>query len=427
MHSELNKLSETKVQITITAVEEDLTPYKNKALDKLSGQVKIPGFRGGKAPISLIEKNVDPSLLQSEFLDEALSGLYSQAANNLKIRPVSRPEVNVKKFVPFTSLEFDVTTDVVGKVTLGAYKTIKLAKDKAEVTAKDVEEVMKSLQKQVATKNEVTREARTGDEVWIDFKGVDAKGEPINGADGTDYPLVLGSKTFIPGFEENIEGLKPGDEKTFTLTFPADYGVKALASKKVTFTITVKKINEIEEPAVDDAFAAKVGPFKSVKELKDDIKKQLTFEKQNELERKHQNDLVEKISDKSKVEIPGILIDQQMAYNLDEVKRNLTYRGQTYQEFLEAEALSEEQYQETILKPQAEKQVKMSLVLSEIAQAEQLFVTPEELEIRIQLLKGQYQDPTMQANLDKPEHRSDVASRMLTEKVLAKLQEYATK
>lgn len=427
MHSELKKLSETKIQLTVSAVEEDLKPYKNKALEKLASQVKIPGFRGGKAPISLIEKNVDQTQLQTEFLDEALTGLYGEAASAQKVRPISRPEVNVKKFVPFTVLEFEVSTEIVGKIKLADYKKIKLAKDKAAVVAKDVDEVIKSLQKQVAEKKEVQRAAKKTDEVWIDFRGVDAKGVPVNGADGKDYPLVLGSKTFIPGFEENIEGLKPGDEKTFTLTFPADYGVKTLANKKVTFTITVKKVQEIEEPEVDDTFAGKVGPFKTLKELKDDIKKQLTIEKRNELERKYQNELVGKIADKSEVAIPDVLIEQQMGYNLDELKRNLTYRGQTYQEFIAAEGLTEDQYRETVLKPQAELFVKTSLVLSEIAEAEQLFITPEELEIRMQLLKGQYQDPAMQANLDKPESRSDIASRMLTEKVLIKLQEYATK
>lgn len=425
MHSELKKLSETKIQLSINAAEEDLKPYKNKALEKLSSKVKIPGFRGGKAPISLIEKNIDPTMLQTEFLDEALSGLYGEAVSTQKVRPITRPDVSVKKFVPYTVLEFDVTTEVIGKIKLADYKKVKMAPEKAKVETKDIEDVLKSLKKQVAEKKEVNREAKKTDEVWIDFKGVDAKGKPVNGADGNDYPLVLGSKTFIPGFEENIEGLKPGDEKTFTLTFPSDYGVKALANKKVTFTVTVKKVQEIEEPELNDEFAGKVGPFKTLKELKDDIKKQLTFEKQNELDRKYQNDLVGKIADKSELAIPEVLIEQQIGYNLDEAKRNLTYRGQTYQEFLDSEGLTDEQYKETVLKPQSERQVKFSLILSEIAEAEQLFVTPEELEIRIQLLKGQYQDPTMQANLDNPENRSDIASRMLTEKVLAKLQEYS--
>lgn len=427
MHTEIKNVSDTKVLITITSVEEDLLPYKNQILKKLASEVKIPGFRKGTAPISLVEKNIDQSLLQSEFLDEAMSGLYSSATQSKKIRPVTRPEVTVKKFVPFSALDFEVTTEIVGKITLPDYRKIKLAKQKATVTAKDVDSVIKSLKTRVAEKKEVKRAAKKTDEVWLDFKGVNTKGEPINGADGKDYPLVIGSNTFIPGFEDNVIGLKPGDEKSFTLTFPKEYGVKALANKKVKFTVNIKKVQEVVEPELNDDFAGKVGPFETLKDLKSDIKNQLAIEKQNELDRKYQNDLVGKIVDKTTVKIPEPLIDQQIEYILDDLKRNLTYRGQTYQEFLEQEGLTDELYKTTIAKPQAERQVKTSLILAEIAEAENLHITPEELDVRLQLLKGQYQDPAMQENLDKPESRNEIASKILTEKVLQKLEEYASK
>lgn len=425
MHTELTTISETKVKLIIKATAEDLAPYKNHVLTKLSKQVKLPGFRNGKAPIAMVEKNVDQNLLQTEFLDLAMTELYSKAAAREKIRPFSRPEVTVKKFVPFSILDFDIVTDVIGKVKLADYKKIKLAKAKAEVAAKDVNDVIDSLKVRVAEKKEVDRAAKKTDEVWIDFKGVDMKDQPISGADGKDYPLVIGSNTFIPGFEDNVIGLKRGDEKTFTLTFPKDYGVKALADKKVKFTVNVKKVQEVVEPKLDDEFAAKVGPFKTLKDLKDDIKKQLGIEKQNEVDKQYANDLIEKIAGKSTVAIPDIMIDQQAGHNLEEFKRNLTYRGQTYDEFLKSENTTEEKYKAEVLAPQAEKQVKTSLVLAEIADAENLQITPEELEIRIQMLKGQYQDPQMQEELDKPENRQDIASRMLTEKVLDNLERYA--
>ena len=255
-----------------------------------------------------------------------MTDLYAQAAKLENIRPVTRPEVTVKKFVPFTQLEFEVSTEVVGDIKLADYKKIKLAKPKPEVTATDVDDVIKSLKIRVAEKKEVNRPAKKTDEVWIDFKGVNEKKEPVSGAEGKDYPLVIGSNTFIPGFEDNVEGLKPGDEKTFTLTFPKDYGAKALAGKKVTFTINVKKVQEVSEPKLDDDFAAKVGPFKTVKELKDDIKKQLTVEKQDQLNRDYASDLVEKITDQSKMAIPSAMIEQQVQHNLDHFKRDLTYR-----------------------------------------------------------------------------------------------------
>ncbi len=415
----------SKVRLNIQAGEKELNPIKDYVLKDLGKDAKIPGFRPGTAPAQVIEKHLDQQILQSRFLDEALSALYTQAATTSDIRPVSQPEVSIKKFVPFSLLEFEVITEAITHIKVGNYKAIKLPKPEAKVSAQDINDVLSSLQTRTAEKKETDRAAKNGDEVWIDFRGVDSKGQPIAGADGKDYPLLLGSKTFIPGFEDNLVGAKTGEEKIFDLTFPADYGVKALASKKVKFSAKVKKVQEVSKPKVDDGLAAKVGPFKSLAELKADIKKQLEHEKKHQADQQHQNEIVKKTVDKSEVDIPESLTEQQTIYNIDEIRRNLTYRGQTYQEFLKQEGKSEEDYKDKVVKPQAEQQVKTSLVLSEIAKLENIEVSPEELEIRIQILKGQYKDPAMQTELDKPENRRDIASRLLTEKVLAKLQEYA--
>ncbi len=427
MNSQLTKLTDTQIELTISAGEEDLFVYKKSAIKKLSPQIKVTGFRKGTAPPALIERNIDQTLLQTEFLDLALSGLYSIAAENEHVRPVTRPDVTVKKFVPYTTLEFTVKTHVIGKIKLPNYKTMKLVKPKATVTAADVKGVLESLQTRVAEKTEVKRASKDGDEVVIDFNGTNSKGEVVAGAEGKDYPLTLGSKSFIPGFEKNIEGMKSGEDKEFELTFPKDYGAKNLAGKKVKFKVSVKKVEEIVKPKIDNTFAAKIGPFQSVEELKKDIKKQLSVEKQRELDRDYHNKLVNKIVDKTNLPIPEPLIEDQANHALEEVRRNLNYRGQTYQEFLESEGLTEETHRQNILLPEAEKQVKTSLILSEIAEVEGIQVTPEELEIRLQLLKGQYKDSSMQEELEKPENRRDIASRLLTEKVLVQLEKYATK
>lgn len=425
MHSQLTKLTETQVRIGIIAGEEDLKPHKQAALQKLAKSLKVAGFREGKVPINLVEKHADPQELQTEFLDNAMSDLYAKAATNEHVRPVTRPEVTLKKFVPFTALEFEVVADVIGDIKLPDYKSIRLTKKKTQVTAKDVNGVIESLQTRLAEKVEVNRPAKEGDQAWIDFKGVNTRGEPIKGADGKDYPLLIGSGAFIPGFEGNVAGMKPDEEKTFTLTFPSDYGVKALAGRKVKFTVKLKRVEEVKKPEVDEAFAAKVGPFKTVSDLKADIKKQLTVERQREVDQAFHNDLVAEIVDKTKMAIPKPMVEHQAHHDLEEIKRNLTYRGQTYEEFLKGEGLSEEKYRETVLYPQAEKQIKTSLVLSEIAKKENLSVTPEELEVRLQLLREQYKDQAMQAELAKEENRQDIASKMLTEKVLSKLEQYA--
>lgn len=419
-------LSDTKVSLTVSADESVLAPIKQRTLEQLKASVKVPGFREGTAPLNMVEKHADPQLLQSQFVDEALNHMYSKAAQDEKLRLVSRPNISIKKFVPFSTLEFEAEVEILGTVKLPDYKKMKVTAKKDEVSQKDVNAVISDLKKRMAEKKEVKRAAKENDEVWIDFKGVDAKGQPVKGADGKDYPLILGSDSFIPGFEKNLIGQKAGDEKTFTLTFPADYGVKALAKKKVTFTAKVTKVQEVIEPKIDDAFAAKLGPFKSLKDLENDIKKQLEHERKQQSERELENQIVKDIAEKTKMNLPQTLIDEQLEHLLKDMKQNLAYRGQTYNEFLESEGKTDEEYRKE-LRPQAEMRVKTGLVLAEVASEEKIDITPEELEIRLQLLKGQYKDQAAQGELDKPEVRRDIASQLMTEKTLKKLKDYIVK
>lgn len=417
---------DTKALLSVVAHQTDLEPIKLHVLRHLQTKLKVAGFREGKVPLALVEKNIDANTLQSEFLEEAINHLYQNVVKELRVRVVSQPEVSVKKFVPFTELEFDASVDVIGEMKLPNYKKMKRSKEKAKITAKDIDTVLQNLLTRAAEKNEVKRVAKNGDEVRIDFKGTDNKKEPINGADGSDYPLLLGSNTFIPGFEPNLVGTKAGEQKSFNLKFPKDYGVKALAGKDVTFAVTVKQVLELKQPKLDDLFAASVGPFKSLADLKTDIKKQLAQEKQSEIDRAFENELVLEIANKTKVSIPDRLVDEQVQRMEEEERRNLNYRGQTWPEHLKEEGVTEEEHRQT-KRPQALEQLKAGLVLSEIAEAEKLEVTPEEVEVRIQLLRGQYRDAAMQAELDKPENRRDIASRILTEKTLQKLESYLTK
>lgn len=426
MQSIKKNLSDTKIQLTLVADAGLLGRAKQETLDHIGRDMKLPGFRPGTAPSALVEKNADPSVLQGEFLDRALNALYGAALEEHKLRPIAQPEVKISKFVPFETLEVTVEVEVIGDIKLPDYKKIKLQKKVGKVTAKDVEAVLGQLKQREADKKDVDRAAKNGDQVWIDFVGVDAKTkEPINGADGKEYPLSLGSNTFIPGFEENLVGLKAGEEKTFPISFPKDYGVKALQGRKAEFTVKVTKVQEAIEPKLDDAFAAKVGPFKTMDELKADVKKQLETEKQREADRAFADELLTKVTNDTKVALPDSLVEEQIERLLNDHRQNAMYRGQTWAELLEAEGKTEEEFRKS-LRPDAELRVKAGLVLSEIAEAEKIEITPEEFEVQIQLLKGRYPDAQMQAELEKPEVRRDVASRMMSEKTLAKLADYAS-
>ena len=417
--------SPTSVTLTLIADESQLTTIKEHVLKDLAKSVRIQGFRNGKAPLNLIERSVDPSQLQTEFLEHAVNDLYVSAIEQEKLRPVAQPEVSIVKFVPFTTLEITAEVSVVGEIKLPDYKTITVTKDTTKVSDKEIDEVIKDLQTRAADRSPVDRAIKNGDEAVIDFKGVDAETkESIPGADGNDYPLGIGSNSFIPGFEEELIGLKAGGEKTFDITFPTDYSASELQNKKVTFTVNVKEVKELVEPKLDDEFAAKVGPFKTVDELKKDVRRELEAQGKREADRKLENDLVEAVAKKTKVEIPAALIDEEIDRIEQQERQDLVYRGQTWQEHLDIEGVTEEEHRERN-REGAEMRVKAGLVLGEIADAEKITVSPEELEIRIQILKGQYAtDERMLAELDKPENRRDVMSRLMTEKTLDKLKSF---
>lgn len=417
--------SPTKVLLKVEADAADLEPIHKHVLSHFKN-VKVPGFRAGKAPAGLVEQSLNQQQLLDEFMEHALNELYRRAVDMENIRPIATDGVQLKKFVPYTQLEFEAEAEIIGQIKLPNYKTIKVPKKTAEVTAKDVNDVIKSLQQRLAERQSVERPAKDGDELIIDFKGVDEAKKTVAGAEGKDYPLVLGSKTFIPGFEENLVGVKPGETKSFNVTFPKDYGVAALQSKKITFTVEVKNISELQEPKADDSMAAKAGPFKSLAELKADIKKQLKSEKEGQVKTDQQNTLMVKIAEKTVLEVPQKLVQDEIARMEEQEKQNLAYRGQTWQEHLQAEGISEEEHRERNY-PEALQRVKIGLILSEIADKENLRVTPEELELRMQILRGQYQDPQMQAELSKPENVRDIEARLLTEKTLDKLTSYSIK
>jgi len=418
--------STTSSVLHITADEVDLEPIRKHTLSHFKRDVKVPGFRTGMAPAELVEKNIDQKLFLDEFLEHALNHLFGKALEHENLRPVSRPNVELKKFVPYSQLEFEVSVENIGEVKVPDYKKIKLEKPKVSVSAKDINDVLKSLQQRLATRTSVARPAKMGDQVVIDFVGKDNESQPISGAEGKDYPIIIGSRNFIPGFEEELVGLKAGDSKKFTLKFPADYNVTALRSADVTFEIDVKVVDEMEVPALTDELAAKAGPFKLLAELKADVKKQLTTERQLAANQQFENELIKTISDKSQVAIPASLIDTEVLQMEEDEKRNLVQQGQTWQEHLKQEGISEQQHRDR-QRPQAEARVKAGLVLSEIAEKEKISVTTEELDGRIILLKGQFRDQQMQAELDKPENRRDIEARILTEKTIARLVEYSSR
>ena len=428
MQVDTKTITKNKLKLTIFAEKAELDSMKKHILEHhFQKDMKVAGFRQGKVPLELVEKNADPNQVQSQFLDEIINDLYSKAINQGRLKVVDQPKVEISKFVPYSQLEFTAEVPVLEDIKLPDYKNIKLAKPKIKpVTKAEIDEVIERIRTQLASKNDVDRACKVGDQVWIDFDGIDDKGKPVEGAKGRDYPLILGSDTFIPGFETNLIGLKPNDKKSFTLKFPKDYHIKALANRDVTFSVDVIKVQEMVKPPINDELASKSGPFTKLSELESDIKKQLEFEKQTQVDRDYEGQLIKAITAKTSFDIPESLVDNDVEAKLKELKQNLVYRGQTFDEYLKQEGLSEDELRKKRLKPEAIERLKNSIVLSEIAEVEGVRITSADVDARLSQIKQQYSDQASQEEINKPEFRQQTGSRMVAEKTVQLLTKYAT-
>lgn len=428
MKTSIKKQKDSKVILTVVVAEATISKARKAAITELRPQVKAQGFRDGKAPDKIVEKQVGEQRMQQEVLDRAISEAYSEAVDAEQLRVLGHPHINITKFVPYSDLEFEATIEVMPDFELPDFKKIKVPFQAPKVEKSEVDEVLDNLRIRVAETKEVKRAAKEGDKVWIDFKGVRASDKSeVVGASGQDYPLVLGSDTFIKGFEPEIIGMKPGEEKTFVVTFPADYNVKALQKEKVEFTATMKKVEEVNKPKLDDKFAKQAGPFDSLDALKKDINAQLLQEKQEQAQREHRQKILEKLVDTTKLDPPPDMLARVQEQLESELKQNVQYRGMSLEQYVEQNGFeSIDDFKEKELKPQSIKRAKSSLILTKVAEQEQIKVQREELDQRLAQLTQQYQDPQMRQQLDSPEGRREIAAQMLTEKTIAKLTEYAT-
>lgn len=424
METTLKHLSDTKVQLTISVGTKELADAEQVALVKLTKSVKVPGFRAGKVPASVAAKHVDPQALQEQTMDTALSRAVAEAFLKELLQPLDRPAVEVKKFVPGEILEFTAEVDIVPKITLGDYKKLTSRPEKATVTAKEVDEIIDRMRANFAEKTEVKRAAKDGDEVVIDFVG---KKDDVafDGGTAKDYTLVLGSNQFIPGFEEGIVGHKVGETFDLDLSFPKDYHAKELAGTKVTFTVTLNKIQESKLPEVNDEFAAKVGPFTSVAEVKADIKKELLKQKENGIKEKYQDALITELIEKSKVPVPEILVEDQMKSIEQDFERNLLYQGLSLDSYLSTHDFKDaDDWREKEVKPTAVRRVQAGLVLAEITDAEKISATDAEIDEHVEVHKQQYaNNPEALKQFETPEVRRDIANHYVTEKTIERLLE----
>ena len=428
MKTSIKNVSDTKVLITITLDAENLAIAEQVATTKLARDVKVPGFRKGKIPASVAAKNIDPRTLQEQTIDNAISKSVAEAFLDNKIQALDRPVVEVKKFVPGEMLEFTAETEILPKIKLGNYKRLKATIEKVIVSEKEVTDIIERMRHNFADKKEVKQSAKNGDETVIDFVGK-KDGVAFDGGAGKDYSLTLGSNQFIPGFEEGIIGHNPGETFDLELTFPSDYNSADLKGKKVTFTTTLKSVKEVTLPEINDAFAVKSGPFKTVAELKSDIERELTAQKEREAHEKLKDNLVSQLVAVSNVPVPEVLVTDQAKLIEQDFTNNLMYQGLSLDQYLDNKGFeSKEKWLETEVKEVARKRVKAGLVLAELSKVENIQSTNVELDAHVDMYKQQYaKNPEALKQFEQPEVRRDIANRLLTEKTVDRLVELNTK
>lgn len=417
MKTKSKKLSDSRVEITVTLDAKDLKSAQEQALTKLAKEIKVEGFRKGKVPTEVAAKFIPENDLNAETIDIAVRSTVIQAFSEQSKSPLAIPNVNVTKYVPGESAEYTATADIVPEVKLADYKKLGVKKGVAKVTAKEINEVLNNLANSFAEKKVVRRAAKLGDEVVIDFVGK-KDGKAFQGGTAKDYKLVLGSNTFIPGFEDGIVRHEVGDKFDLNLTFPKDYGVADLAGAKVVFETLLKQVNEVVKAKIDDEMAAKCGPFKTLDELKADIKKNLTAQNEHRAEEQFKDELVKALVKKSTVPAPEILIDDQMRAIRDDITRNAAAQGRSFDDLLKANGETVENWEKEARKV-AEMRVKGSLALQTLAVEQKIAVSDDEVAAKIAELKDVYKkSPEALKSLKDPNVKVDIRNRLTIEKTL---------
>ncbi len=376
-------------ELTIKIEGEEWTSAIDKAYKKKNKDVKIPGFRKGTAPKEIFIKKFGIESLYMDAVDDAVSKAYTKIINDEKLIPIVEPKLDVKK-VDEKGVEFLFTIITKPEIKLGEYTKLGVKKEKAKVTKKEIEEEIKHLQDQMA--EIVVKEKGTvakGDTAVIDFDGK-VDGKPLDGGKGENYPLEIGSNTFIPGFEDGLVGLKAGESKTLNLKFPEDY-VQDLKGKDVTFEVTVREIKTRKLPEIDEEFFKDLGyeDMKTKEELEKEVESTLIQKKQAELDDKYTDDCIAKAVDNMKVDLNKEIIDDEVHHMIHQFEQKLRQQGISIDQYYQLTGQDHDKMHEQ-MEPDAKKRVLYRYLLEEVALKEKIDFTDKEVKAKAKEMADNY-------------------------------------
>ena len=406
------KLEKSRVALTIETSAEEFEAAVNKAYLKMRGKINVPGFRVGKAPRKIIEKMYGAEVFYEEAVNIILPDAYEDAVKEQGLETVGYPQVELESCTK-DGVVFKCTVAVYPEVKLGQYKGLEAPKAEAKVAAADVNARLKEMADRNSRLVSVERAVKKGDTADIDFEGFD-NGVAFDGGKGENFDLEIGSGSFVPGFEEQLIGMKAGEEKDIDITFPENY-TPELAGKPVVFHVKVNEVKVKEVPAIDDEFAKDVSEFDTLKDLKADIKKKMTAERTEAAQRAFEDVLMAKVAEGVEADIPQEMVELQAERMMEQFKQQLASQGIPFDQYLQMTGTTEADFRKQADGPAAE-QVKMDLAVEAIIKAEGLEASDEDVENEMKSVAEKYgMDMDTVKKYLRPE---DVKEQVIREKVV---------
>lgn len=390
MNVKKEELQKSEIKLTIELSAEEFAPFVEKATKKFANEIEIKGFRKGHAPLDVVKEKVGEMPLHQEAAELAVRETLGDAVEQEHLHTVGQPAIGVEKLAPGNPFVYTAVFPVLPSVTLPEMAKIKVEKKEVETTDEEVDRVLENLQNMRAKEVAVDREAKMGDKVEINFD-VYLDSIPVDGGKGMKHPLILGEETMIPGFEEQVVGMKKGEEKEFKLSFPEKYHNERLAGKECEFKVKLESVFDRELPELNDDFAKEIGEYKVMGELRDAIKKNIGEEKQQKEDQRVEREMMEALIEKASFgEIPDVMLNQESQQMMQELQQNIMSQGLEFEKYLQH--LKKDRKQLMLdFAPDAVKRIKSALIIRAVAEQEKITANEEEVKKDLEEMAKAYE------------------------------------
>jgi trigger factor len=424
MKVQSKKLPKSQIELMVELSYEEFKPYIKIGTEKISKEVKVEGFRPGKVPYEILKQKIGEMSILEESAREAINKTIRKAIDDIiEKQAVGEPKVDITKLAPNNPLEYKVVVAILPEITLGDYKNLKIKKEKAEINEEEIKRSIDYLREMRVTEKIADREIKEDDKVIVNIKMFLDK-VPVEGGQSKDTAVIIGKDYLVKGFDKKLIGAKKGDKREFKLPYPSDHYQKNLAGKMVEFEVEIKEIYSRELPELNEEFAKTLG-LKSIKELEENLRKNLKQEKENEAKQKTEIKMLDEIIKKSKFEeIPDVLIEHEAQTMLAEIEHGVKNQGGKFEDYLTSLKKTKEELLLDMY-PNAMKRVKSALLIREIGDKEKIKATDEEVEKKVEELLKQYKGyEKVEKRVKEPAYKEYLKNTIVNQKVVAKLTEW---